>query len=321
MPVCPQCGEDNPERAKFCLNCAAPLVQAAPSREQRKTVTVLFCDVTGSTALGESTDPEALRALLARYFERMKGIVEGHGGTVEKFIGDAVMAVFGVPQVHEDDALRAVRAACEMRDALPELGVQARIGVNTGEVVTGTEERLATGDAVNVAARLEQAASPGEILLGGETLALVRAAVEVEAVEPLELKGKTELVPAFLLLTVGGVTTRRHDVAMVGRERELQALRDAFVRAEVNRSCQLFTVLGTAGVGKSRLAYEFLNDLDARVVRGRCLSYGEGITYWPVVEVLKQLDALRSGCRRLAAFFARRDGRGNLRRGDRLGVP
>src|SRR5437773_8096611 len=141
---------------------------------QRKIVTVLFCDVTGSTALGESVDPEALRGLLARYFERMKTIVERHGGTVEKFIGDAVMAVFGAPVAHEDDALRAVRAGAEMRAALPELGVQARIGVNTGEVVTGTEERLATGDAVNVAARLEQAAAAGEILIGEETLALVR---------------------------------------------------------------------------------------------------------------------------------------------------
>ena len=174
------------------------------AREQRKTVTVLFCDVTGSTALGESTDPEALRALLARYFERMKAIVESHGGTVEKFIGDAVMAVFGVPGVHEDDALRAVRAAVEMRDALPELGVQARIGVDTGEVVTGTEERLATGDAVNVAARLEQAAEPGEILIGEATLALVRDAVEVEALEPLELKGKAEPVPAYRLVAVRG---------------------------------------------------------------------------------------------------------------------
>src|SRR5256712_2028816 len=144
---------------------------------QRKTVTVLFCDVTGSTALGESVDPEALRALLARYFERMKAIVERHGGSVEKFIGDAVMAVFGVPVAHEDDALRAVRAATEMRDALPELGVQARIGIMTGEVVTGTEERLATGDAVNVAARLEQAAQPGEILVGAATLELVRDAL------------------------------------------------------------------------------------------------------------------------------------------------
>jgi Adenylate and Guanylate cyclase catalytic domain/zinc-ribbon domain len=153
MTVCSKCGQENPEGARFCNACAAQLEVAPTAREQRKTVTVLFCDVTGSTSLGESTDPEAIRALLARYFERMKAIVESHGGTVEKFIGDAVMAVFGVPQVHEDDALRACRAAVEMREALPELGVQARIGVNTGEVVTGTEERLATGDAVNVAAR------------------------------------------------------------------------------------------------------------------------------------------------------------------------
>ena len=162
-------------------------------------MTVLFCDLIGSTALGESIDPEPLRALLARYFERMKAIVERHGGTVEKFIGDAVMAVFGVPVLHEDDALRAVRAAVEMRDALPGLGIEGRIGVMTGEVVTGTEERLATGDAVNVAARLEQAAQPGEVLIGQPTLALVADAVEVEPVEPLVLKGKAEPVPAYRL--------------------------------------------------------------------------------------------------------------------------
>ena len=157
---------------------------ASASREQRKTVTVLFCDVTGSTALGERLDPESLRRVLARYFETAKMVVEQHGGTVEKFIGDAVMAVFGVPQVHEDDALRAVRAAAQLRDALEPLNdeldrdygttLALRIGVNTGEVVTGTEERLATGDAVNVAARLEQAAQPGEILLGPETHGLLR---------------------------------------------------------------------------------------------------------------------------------------------------
>src|SRR5215467_13160432 len=176
---------------------------------QRKTVTIVFCDVTGSTALGESTDPEALRALLARYFERMKGIVESHGGSVEKFIGDAVMAVFGVPVAHEDDALRACRAAVEMRDAFPELGIAGRIGVNTGEVVTGTEERLATGDAVNVAARLEQAAQPGEVLIGEETLRLVRTAVDVADERPLELKGKAEAVPAWPLLAVTGELERR----------------------------------------------------------------------------------------------------------------
>src|ERR671927_924057 len=178
--------------------------------ERRKTVTVLFCDVAGSTALGESTDPEVLRALLARYFERMKGIIEAHGGTVEKFIGDAVMAVFGVPQVHEDDALRAVRAAVEMRDALPKLGIEARIGLNTGEVVVGTEERLATGDAVNVAARLEQATQPGEILIGETTHALVRGAVEVESVDPLELRGKAKPVRALRLVSVLEASERSH---------------------------------------------------------------------------------------------------------------
>jgi class 3 adenylate cyclase len=162
----------------------------------RKVVTVLFCDVVGSTALGESVDPEALQAVPARYFERMRGIVESHGGSVEKFIGDAVMAVFGVPAAHEDDALRACRAAVEMRNALPELGVEGRIGVNTGEVLTGTEERLATGDAVNVAARLKQAAEPGEVLVGAETLALVAAGVELGEKRLLELKGKTVPVAA-----------------------------------------------------------------------------------------------------------------------------
>jgi class 3 adenylate cyclase/tetratricopeptide (TPR) repeat protein len=259
---------------------------------QRKTVTVLFCDVTGSTALGESADPEALRALLARYFERMKAIVERHGGTVEKFIGDAVMAVFGVPVAHEDDALRAVRAAAEMQDALPELGIQARIGVNTGEVVTGTEERLATGDAVNVAARLEQAAAPGDVLLGATTRALVGAAVETEPVAPLELKGKAEPVPAHRLLSMREAPERRHAARFVGRRHELATLRDAWERAQAQRQCELVTIVGDAGVGKSRLALELLTALDARVARGRCLPYGEGITYWPVVEVLKQVDLL-----------------------------
>ena len=266
----------------------------APARgkEQRKTVTVLFCDLTGSTELGETLDPERLRALLARYFERMKGIVERHGGSVEKFIGDAVMAVFGVPTAHEDDALRALRSAVEMRDALPQLGVEGRIGVTTGEVVTGTEERLATGDAVNVAARLEQAAQPGEILVGEPTLDLVRDAAEVELLEPLVLKGKSEPVPAYRLLRVRETPERRHAVLFVGRERELAILREALERVRAEERCELVTLVGEAGVGKSRLVAEALASSDARVIRGRCLPYGEGITYWPVVEVLKQLDLL-----------------------------
>ena len=240
-------------------------------------MTVVFCDVTGSTELGESTDPEALRALLARYFERMKGIVESHGGTVEKFIGDAVMAVFGVPVAHEDDALRACRAAAEMRDAFSELSLAGRIGVNTGEVVTGTEERLATGDAVNVAARLEQAAKPGEVLVGAETLGLVSAVVEVGEERRLELKGKSEPVAAYSLVAVREVGERSHTSRFVGREREVEQLEDAWGRALAGSRCELVTVAGDPGVGKSRLVAEAIAQVEARVVRGRCLAYGDGI--------------------------------------------
>jgi class 3 adenylate cyclase/tetratricopeptide (TPR) repeat protein len=294
---CPSCGKELPGgEFSFCPFCAAPLQAVGDvSREQRKTVTVLFCDVTGSTALGESTDPEALRGLLGRYFERMKGIVEAHGGALEKFIGDAVVAVFGVPVAHEDDALRACRAALEMQQAFPELGISGRVGVNTGEVVTGTEERLATGDAVNVAARLEQAAQPGEVLVGQATLQLVRGAVTAGEERMLELKGKSEPVAAYPLRAVTGELQRRFGTPMVGRANERLRLRAVFDQAVRDRSCQLFTVLGSAGVGKSRLAAEFLAGLEGRVVRGRCLSYGQGITYWPVVEILKQLGSLPEG--------------------------
>src|SRR2546429_1839910 len=226
--VCANCGHENSDAARFCEACAAPL--GGGSGERRKVVTVLFCDVVGSTALGETTDPEALRTLLARYFERMKEIVELHGGTVEKFIGDAVMAVFGIPTAHEDDALRACRVALEMQRTLPELEVEGRIGLTTGEVVTGTDERLATGDAVNVAARLQQAALPGEILLGEPTLELVQGAVEVDALEPLELKGKARPVGAYRLAAVHQSPERPHG-RFVGRRRELAAFQEAWQRA------------------------------------------------------------------------------------------
>ncbi len=293
MSVCANCGHVNRRSAKFCEECGFPLADTLTAKEQRKTVTVLFCDLTGWTALGEQLDPERLRMLLARYFERMKGIVERYGGTVEKFIGDAVMAVFGVPVVHEDDALRAARSAVEMRDALSELGVEGRIGVMTGEVVTGTENWLA-GDAVNVAARLEQAAQPGEVLLGEPTLALVREAVEVEPVEPLELKGKSEPVPAYRLLRVIETRERRYDTRFIGRKRELATVRAAWERAQMELRCELATIVGDAGLGKSRLAAEALAAISATVVVGRCLPYGEGITYSPVVEILRQLDRLPS---------------------------
>jgi class 3 adenylate cyclase/tetratricopeptide (TPR) repeat protein len=284
---CASCGAENREEARYCDVCGAVLT-AQPVREQRKVVTVLFCDVTGSTALGESLDPEALRAVMARYFDVARVAIERHGGTLEKFIGDAVMAVFGVPTVREDDALRAVRAAQELRDAVE---IAVRIGVNTGEVVTGSGDSLVTGDAVNVAARLEQAASPGEVLLGAGTYALVRDAVDVELLPPIEAKGKSEPVTAYRLGSVTGdaAYNRRVDSHLVGREREGRLLADAWSRAISEEASALFTILGNAGVGKSRLAAEFVKGLDATVVRGACLSYGEGITYWPVVEVVKQL--------------------------------
>src|SRR6266571_2381138 len=212
MRTCAQCGEQAGPRARFCPACGAALAEPAPKRETRKVVTVVFSDVTGSTALGERLDPESMRRVMGRYFDEMRSALEAHGGTVEKFIGDAVMAVFGVPIVHEDDAVRALRAAVEMRERLARLNeelegdfgvrLESRTGVNTGEVVVGEGQSLATGDAVNVAARLEQAAAPGEILLGGRTLSLVSAAVEAEVVEPLALKGKSEQVRAVRLLAV-----------------------------------------------------------------------------------------------------------------------
>ena len=295
MRACARCGQENPDGFRFCGACGAPLEEAEAPREVRKTVTVVFCDLTGSTALGERHDPETVRATMRRYFEDSRGILERHGGTVEKFIGDAVMAVFGVPQAHEDDALRAVRAAVELRAAVATIGLQARIGVNTGEVVAGEGDALVTGDAVNVAARLEQNAEPGEILIGQETQQLVRDAVEVEPVD-LELKGKSAPVSAYRLLQIDSASAglvRRLDSPLVGRERELQRLRDDFDNAVSHRSSHLFTLLGAPGVGKSRLVEEFIRETAdrARILRGHCLHYGEGITYWPLVEVLIQLGA------------------------------
>ena len=305
MLTCLRCGQENAEGARFCGACGAKLTAAA-GREVRKTVTVLFADVTGSTALGEQLDPESLRRVMARYFDAARTCLERQGGTVEKFIGDAVMAVFGVPIVHEDDALRALRAAAELRDSLASLNdelehdygvsLELRTGVNTGEVVTGTEERLATGDSVNVAARLEQAAQPGDILVGEPTVRLARDAVEVEPVEPLELKGKAELLPAYRLVRVvegAPAFDRRLDAPLVGRREELAQVRAAFEGTVSERRCHLVTVLGAPGIGKSRLAREVAAALggEAAVFAGRCLPYGEGITYWPLREIFASADA------------------------------
>jgi class 3 adenylate cyclase/tetratricopeptide (TPR) repeat protein len=326
---CPACGEENADRARFCHSCATPLSETEErSGEVRKVVTVIFADVTGSTALGGRLDPEALRRVMGRYFDEMSAVIERHGGIVEKFIGDAVMAVFGIPRLHEDDALRAVRAASDMRAALETLNldlerdhgveIAARIGVNTGEVVAGdpsSGQRLVTGDAVNVAARLEQAASPGEILIGEATHRLVRDAVEAEPVVPLDLKGKDEPVPAYRLtglLQVDEGHARRLDSPMVGRAKELEMLERALERAVDDRTSQLFTLLGPAGVGKSRLVKEFLQGpaAEATLLRGRCLSYGEGITFYPLAEVVQeaagvsQTDDLATAREKLTSLVA-----------------
>jgi class 3 adenylate cyclase/tetratricopeptide (TPR) repeat protein len=307
---CPACGFENSPGLKFCGECGARLPLAGPPREVRKTVTVLFSDVAGSTALGERLDPESLRALMSRYFDEIRAIIERHGGTVEKFIGDAVMAVFGIPVLHEDDALRAVRAAAEIRDRLIQLsqefqaqrgvGLTFRTGVYTGEVVAGdarSGQTLVTGDTVNTAARLEQASAPGEILLGESTHRLVRDAVSAEAVAPISAKGKAALMHAYRLIhiTPGAEGhSRRFDAPLVGRHRELERLQREWEDSVAERSCHLFTLLGSAGVGKSRLVREFLAALprDTHVLRGRCLSYGEGITYWPLADALKSAASI-----------------------------
>jgi DNA-binding SARP family transcriptional activator/class 3 adenylate cyclase len=273
-----------------------PLTGGA-GRRARKVVTVLFSDVTGSTALGKELDPEVFRGVMDRYSAEIRSTVERHGGTVEKLIGDAVVAVFGIPRVNEDDALRAVRAAAEIRERLPEIAeeigvaLRVRMGVNTGLVLAGEGENLAIGDAVSVAARLEQAAQPGEILLGPETLYLVRDAVIVEPVELLALKGKSQPMAAVRVLEVDPHApgfVRRFDVPLVGRARELRVVREAWDRSVAEPGCHLFTLLGAAGVGKSRLVAELLAAVgdEVSVLSGRCLHYGEGITFWPLQEAL-----------------------------------
>ena len=287
--------------------------------ETRRTVTVLFVDVTGSTPLGERLDPEAIRRIFSRYFGEVAAIVTRHGGTLEKFAGDALVAVFGHPVLHEDDALRAVRAAAEARAALAivndelvrdyGLGLNTRTGVNTGEVVTGdnaTGSTIATGDMVNVAARLEARAQPGEIVIGAATYRLVRDAVTVEELEPLELKGKSQPVAAYRLVDLAPDApglARRLESPLVGRSLELAELLAAFEEAVQESSCRAVTLLGDAGAGKSRLAHELATVVGERaaVLEGRCVPYGEGITYFPLSIMLKPLAGIEDGDTRDAA--------------------
>jgi class 3 adenylate cyclase/tetratricopeptide (TPR) repeat protein len=313
--------------------------------QQRKTVTIVFTDVVGSTSLGERLDQELVRRIMTTYFDRMRAVLERHGGTVEKYIGDAIMAVFGIPELREDDALRAVRAADEMRSKLEELNrefgeqygvrIDARTGINTGEVlaVEAHADTPLASDASNVAARFEQAAGPGEILVGESTYRLVRDAVTVEPTGPLELKGKASPTAAWRLLAVspeGLGIARRLDSPIVGRDQELAHLRRSFDQAATDRVCRLVTVFGAPGVGKSRLAAEFIDWVEGRgtVLRGRCLAYGDGITYWPVAEVVREAAAIVEGdapekaMAKLAALLGQHEEAGTIteRLGSLLGL-
>lgn len=289
--------------------------------EQRKLVSIVFADVVGSTAFGSENDPEAVRSVMGTYFERMKAIAELHGGTVEKFIGDAVMVVFGVPRLHDDDAERAVRAAIAMRDEIGKLNAElrvslaARVGVNSGEAVAGgghDGQFLVTGDAVNIAARLQQGAEPDEVVVGPLTESLTRSAIEYAAREPVVAKGKTEPIKAFRALRprsavpeqARGLPAMR--AQLVGRQRELRLLLETFERVRDERRSHVFTLVGNAGIGKSRLIGEVLARIagagTARVLRGRCLPYGAGITYWPLMEIVREDAGIASGDARDAAL-------------------
>jgi class 3 adenylate cyclase/tetratricopeptide (TPR) repeat protein len=313
MVKCPGCGEDNPPKFRLCGYCGTPLASAAalPAHEVRKTVTIVFSDLKGSTALGERLDAEALHEVKERYFNAMAAEIARHGGKIEKYIGDAIMAVFGLPRAHEDDALRAVRAAAGMRSALTRVNQELearygvvlsnRTGVNTGEVVANDDpnanQKLATGDAVNVAARLEQAAPPDQILLGELTYRLVRDAVDVEPVEPLEVKGKAQPLAAYRLVAAHGLdgNLRRQDTPLVGRDAELATLEQVYRDACERSAARLITVIGDAGAGKSRLLAEFMDRRggQARILRGRCLPYGDGITYWPLRGIVGEAAGIR----------------------------
>ncbi|MFG1926323.1 AAA family ATPase [Cryptosporangium sp. NPDC048952] len=303
---CSNCGEENnPPQARFCFSCGNA-ISSEDTRELRKTITVVFTDVVGSSGLGERLDPEVLRRMMTRYYEHATAIHVKHGGRVQKFIGDAVMAVFGLPNAREDDALRAVRAAAELHASLEALNetldrdwgvtLNLRTGVNTGEVVIGRAflgQDITLGDVVNVAARLETAAEPGTVLIGDSTYRLSRDAVTATMLPPMTVRGRGVPVDAWRLLAVkpgASGHARRLDAPIVGRTRELDELRRLFDRTVAERSVRTVTVLGTGGAGKSRLLHELLAQIGDRatVLHGECLSYGDGLTYLPLADVVRQ---------------------------------
>ncbi|MGH3132273.1 MAG: AAA family ATPase, partial [Gaiellaceae bacterium] len=309
MIICPACGEQNPEHARFCHSCAAELAATVPAGEERKVVSVLFVDLVGFTGRADRADPEDVRATLRPYHRRLKEEVERFGGTVEKFIGDAVMAVFGAPVAHEDDAERAVRAGLRILDAIEELNEQrpgsdlaVRAAVTTGEAVVALAARpergegIVTGDVVNVAARLQAAAPVGAVLVDEPTVRSTDDAIDYEQLEDVVAKGKADPIPVWRATGArsrfGIDTELRARAPFVGRERDLAVLVDTFARALDEPSVQLVTVVGEPGLGKSRLVWELRGEIDRRreLVRwrqGRCLPYGEGITFWALGEIVK----------------------------------
>jgi class 3 adenylate cyclase/tetratricopeptide (TPR) repeat protein len=308
--VCPVCGEENPTRARFCLNCGSALApESVGGKEERKLISVLFCDLVGFTARSDEADPEDIRATLAPYHARLRSEIDRYGGTTEKFIGDAVMAVFGAPVAHEDDAERAVRAAFRIIESMEDLSAEradgslaVRIGINTGEAVVAVGahpergEGLVTGDVVNTAARLQTVAPVDGVVVGEVTYRATKDLIQYEALDPVTVKGKAKPIPIWRAVQVRGRlgidVEQGARTPFVGRDHELALLVQTFARAVDEPSIQLVTITGEPGVGKTRLLWEFRRHLDDRPERiywrqGRCLPYGEGVTYWALGEMVK----------------------------------
>jgi class 3 adenylate cyclase len=310
MPTCIACGQDNPEIARFCLACGAPLVEEAPRREERRIVSVVFVDLVGFTSRSEQLDPEDVRAILTPYHGTVRDELESFGGVVEKFVGDAVMAVFGAPTAHGDDPERAVRAALAIREAVaalnaeqPELELRIRGAVNTGEAVVTLSARpalgeaMVAGDVVNTASRLQQHAPVGEIVVGEETYRATRDAIEYEPIEAVTAKGKSAPIEVWRAVAAASATGERHlsSSPFVGRSREVGLLDATWERVERERRPHLITVLGSPGVGKSRLTAEFTRRVASRggrVVRGRCLPYRERSAYGAFAMQVKELAGI-----------------------------
>ncbi|MDQ5820989.1 MAG: AAA family ATPase, partial [Actinomycetota bacterium] len=332
MTTCPSCGSANRDKARFCDLCGAPLEAGPAGREERKVVSVLFTDLVEFTSRAEQLDPEDVRATLSPYYTRLRSEIERHGGTVEKFIGDAVMAVFGAPVSHEDDPERAVRAALAIREAIAELNeseptfeLKIRSAVTTGEALIALGARpdegegMASGDVVNTAARLQTAAPINGILVGEATYRATRNAIEYRAVDPVAAKGKAQPIPVWEALSAksrfGVDVEERRGTALVGRVRELGLLADALAHCRDDLSPQLVTLVGVPGIGKSRLVAELFQvvDSDPDLIwwrQGRSLPYGEGLSYWALGEIVKahagilETDAQEAAAEKLSAMVS-----------------